>query len=351
MERASQIAMVALGVLGVAAALSIARDIAAPVMLALALGVVLAPLTDRAERLGLSAVLAAMCSLLVALAVIAGILAILQPIAMALIAAAPKVMQDLDGMLSALRGLARSVTDLGSEVSSGMVSPASATEAENTAGEGSASVMPTITDALLLAPALLGQAFTFAGTLFFFLLGRGQIYDHLTQRLSAPDRRAVTSARLRDAEAQVSRYFLTITATNAALGLATGAALMGIGLPDATLWGALAFALNFIVFLGPAILAVGLFIAGVAVFDGPMVVLPAVTFLVLNMIEGQFVTPAVVGNRLSVNPLMVFLAIVLGIWLWGPIGGIVAIPVLLWIRVLTSGVAAETVRPPVPDAA
>jgi predicted PurR-regulated permease PerM len=199
----------------------------------------------------------------------------------------------------------------------------------------------------MLAPSLLGQSLTFAGTLFFFLIGRGQIYDFVTQRLSAPDRRAVTSNRLRDAEAQVSRYFLTITATNAGLGLATAAALIAIGLPDAALWGALAFALNFIVYLGPAILAIGLVVAGIAVFDGPMVMLPAAAFLALNLIEGQFVTPAIVGNRLAVNPLVVFLSIIFGIWLWGPIGGIVAIPVLLWLRVLSSGVAPPPSAVPV----
>ncbi len=345
MERASQIATVALGLLGVAAALWVARDIAAPVMLALALGVVVAPISDRAERFGLSPVAAAMGSLVLALSVIAAMLAVFQPIAIALIKAAPKVMSDLEGLISAMRGLARSVTSLGSEVAVGVVPAANAAEAAGEAATGSDVPMPTITDALMLAPSLLGQSLTFAGTLFFFLIGRGQIYDFVTHRLSAPDRRAVTSTRLRDAEAQVSRYFLTITGTNAGLGLATAAALMAIGLPDAALWGALAFALNFIVYLGPAILAIGLVIAGIAAFDGPMVMLPAAAFLALNLIEGQFVTPAIVGNRLAVNPLLVFLSIIFGIWLWGPIGGIVAIPVLLWLRVLGSGIA-----PPAPTA-
>jgi len=334
MDRTTQLATVAMGVIAVAAALSLTRDIAAPAVLALALGIVLAPLTDRAERMGLSRVAAAMLALVVAVTVIGVLLAVLQPVAVALIDAAPKVMRDIEGLLSALRGLSRSLADFGSEVANGVAPPAVAQTAEGGADD---MPVPSVTDALLLAPSLLGQALTFMGTLFFFLIGRTEIYDYATRRLSTPDRRAVTSQRLLSAERQVSRYFLTITATNAALGLTTGAVLMAMGLPDAALWGALAFGLNFIVYLGPAILAVGLVVAGIAAFDGLLVAAPAAVFVILNTLEGQFITPAIVGSRIAVNPLVVFLSIIFGLWLWGPIGGIVAIPALLWVRALATG--------------
>jgi predicted PurR-regulated permease PerM len=126
------------------------------------------------------------------------------------------------------------------------------------------------------------------------------------------------------------------------MGLATAGFLQIFGMPGAALWGLLAFVLNFIVYLGPAMLAVALLFAGIGAFDGAMVVAPAAVFVAINTVEGQFVTPALVGRNMEINPLLVFVTILFGIWIWGPIGGIVAIPLLLWVRVLGSGAAPAT---------
>jgi predicted PurR-regulated permease PerM len=71
-----------------------------------------------------------------------------------------------------------------------------------------------------------------------------------------------------------------------------------------------------------------------------MVLLPAAAFVLLNGIEGQFVTPSLVGKQVEVNPLLIFLALIFGIWLWGPIGGTVAIPLMLWVLVLNNMLAS-----------
>ena len=107
-----------------------------------------------------------------------------------------------------------------------------------------------------------------------------------------------------------------------------------LGVPGAILWGVVGFLLNFVVYLGPAVFTVALLFAGIAAFDGWLALAPAAGFVMLNTLEGQFVTPALVGRNMELNPLLVFLALVFGIWLWGPIGGIVAIPLLLWVLVL-----------------
>ena len=81
---------------------------------------------------------------------------------------------------------------------------------------------------------------------------------------------------------------------------------------------------------GPALVAAALLLAGLLSFDGLAGLAPAALFVSMNAIEGQFVTPALVGRHMHVNPLLVFLSLVFWLWLWGPIGGIVAIPVLVW---------------------
>ena len=66
-------------------------------------------------------------------------------------------------------------------------------------------------------------------------------------------------------------------------------------------------------------------------------------FIGLCTVEGQFITPTLVGRSRVVNPLLAFLILIAGIWIWGPVGGIVAIPLLLWVRVMTTGISGGVV--------
>lgn len=348
MDRAAQIALIVLATLATVAALEALGDLAAPMALALVTGVVLSPLSRLWARLGFSATLAASSSLALALLLLGGLAIMLQPLAAQMLDQAPKVWADAQEVLQAIRGLVSGLAEATREVSSAAVPTANAAPAAAPAATPQADVvtMPSVTDALMIAPAVAGQIVTFIGTLFFFLLTRDEIYDWVARRLASPAQRGQVALRLRDAEVTVSRYFLTITLINATLGLATAAVLQALGLPGALLWGLLAFLLNYIVYLGPALLVAALVFAGVAAFDGAAVIFPALAFAGLNFIEGQFLTPALVGRQMALNPLLVFVALLFGIWLWGAIGGIVVIPLLLWADVLHKGIA-----PPAPEAA
>ncbi len=348
MDRAAQIALIVLATLATVAALDALGDLAAPMALALVTGVVLSPLSRLWARLGFSATLAASSSLALALLLLGGLAIMLQPLAAQMLDQAPKVWADAQEVLQAIRGLVSGLAEATREVSSAAVPTANAAPAAAPAATPQADVvtMPSVTDALMIAPAVAGQIVTFIGTLFFFLLTRDEIYDWVARRLASPAQRGQVALRLRDAEVTVSRYFLTITLINATLGLATAAVLQALGLPGALLWGLLAFLLNYIVYLGPALLVAALVFAGVAAFDGAAVIFPALAFAGLNFIEGQFLTPALVGRQMALNPLLVFVALLFGIWLWGAIGGIVVIPLLLWADVLHKGIA-----PPAPEAA
>jgi predicted PurR-regulated permease PerM len=336
MERQAQFATIMMGAVATVFALIASRDISAPIVLALAMGVVLSPLGDLWRRLGVHVAVGAILTLVVTLALLAGMVVLFQPVVLQLVATAPKVWADLQDALRGLRDLARGMNNLSEDVKGALSS------ASSSGGEGEGMSLPTVTDALLLAPAIAGQVLTFAGTLFFFILGRDHIYDWIARRLSEPSNRAVTAQRLLASERMVSRYFLTVTAVNVGLGVATGAALQALGVPGAAMWGLLAFFLNFIVYLGPGLLIGALIFAGIGAFDGIMVLAPAAVFVLLNFLESQFVTPTLVGRTVELNPLLVFLTLIFGIWVWGAIGGVVAIPLLLYIRVLVTGGAVET---------
>lgn len=342
MERVSQASLIVVGAVALVFALDQLEVILAPMALALVTGVVMSPLSDFWDRRGFQPVVGALTSLLLTLVVFGALALVFQPVVEQLVDQAPKVWSDMQDMIATIRGLVQGLQEVSEDVSQAIVPAAQADVPAADAAEPADMGLPTVTDAVMLAPTIAGQILTFAGGLFFFALTRRDIYDWAARRLSDTSNRAVTATRLRDAERSVSRYFLTIAAINAGLGLATAAVLQFMGLPGAILWGTVAFLVNFIVYLGPAVYTGALVFAGVAAFDGGMALLPAAAFIALNFLEGQFVTPSLVGRNLELNPLAVFVALLFGIWLWGAIGGIVVIPVLLWLRVLNSGAETTT---------
>ena len=133
----------------------------------------------------------------------------------------------------------------------------------------------------------------------------------------------------------------TIAAINAGLGLLTAAALWLLGMDNALLWGGIAAILNFAPFVGPLVTVGLLIVAGFARFDTPLAALcvPG-AFLALHLLEGQLLTPSIVGRRLALDPIMVFLALMLFGWLWGVAGLLLAMPLLSCIRIIAERIPA-----------
>ncbi|MHA3976826.1 AI-2E family transporter [Halovulum sp. GXIMD14794] len=292
-----------------------AQAVFAPMLLAIVIGVVLSPLLRIGERLHFPPVLNALFALICGLGVIAALVMLLEPPVSRIVERAPliwyEVRMTVAELQSQLGGLMRF---------SDQVSETLGEQAEN--GQGNA--IPTWADALLFAPSLAAQILIFIGGLFFFLLTRDQVYDALARTLPQLERRQIEHV-----EHIVSHYFLTISVINLCFGAAVGVALHLIGMPSPILWGVIAAAMNFILYLGPALVALSLAISGIVVYDGAATLLPPLVFVALNVAEGQFITPALVGRHMSVNPLLVFVSLVFWLWLWGPVGGFIAIPLLL----------------------
>ncbi len=331
--RALDTAWVMTGLAATGAILVAAETFLAPVLLALVAGVIVTPLNDVWERVGLPRVMSALLSLALALAVIGMLVLALQPVVTRMIDEAPKIAGDIQSSLRDMRSALRDLDEVQKDVAKAVQGDATTVE-KAVEGKAAAAEIPSVTDALMLAPAILAQIILFAGTLFFFIATRDEIYGWLLRVL--PDRGGtpMDASHLRAAERKVSRYFFTITLINAGLAVATGAMLQMLGLPGAIEWGLLIFFANFIVYLGPALFGAALVFAGIAAFDGAYALLPALCFFALNLVEGQFVTPSLVGREMRINPLIVFLAVTFGLWLWGAIGGIIMIPILVWASVL-----------------
>jgi predicted PurR-regulated permease PerM len=134
---------------------------------------------------------------------------------------------------------------------------------------------------------------------------------------------------------EVGRFYVTTALINAGLGFATAFAMMWCGMPNPFLWGTMAGVLNFIPYVGSTTTLIVLTVVAIVSFDGlGRVIAVAAGYLVLATIEGQFVQPLLVGRRLRLNPMLVFLALWLGGLFWGVAGIVLATPALVALKVV-----------------
>jgi len=195
----------------------------------------------------------------------------------------------------------------------------------------------------------------------FFLLASGDLfYQKLIRSMPtlADKKRALHIAH--DIERELSRYLFTITMINAGLGIAVGTLLWWVDMPTPVVFGALAMLLNFIPYIGALI---GMAIVGVIALADfgnlAQALVPVLLYLACTTIEGQLVTPTIVGRRLEMNAAAVFLSVAFWGWIWGVVGMFLAVPVMVAIKVFASYVeplaplgdflSAETKRTPDED--
>jgi predicted PurR-regulated permease PerM len=189
------------------------------------------------------------------------------------------------------------------------------------------------------APNLLGSI-TLTLVLLMFLLASGDLYYVKLVRVLptlTDKKRGLRIAR--EIEREVSRYLLTISAINIGLGLVIAILFFWIGMPNPAVWGVAAAALNFIPYIG-ALFGVAM-VAAVSVLSFPNLgeglVAPAI-YLACTALEGQFLTPALVGRRMQINAVSVLLAVAFWGWMWGIFGIFIAVPVLIVIKIFAGHV-------------
>jgi predicted PurR-regulated permease PerM len=349
-----RVPLIVLATIAAGTVLFIAKDIAAPIALAVVMGIIVAPLMDALGRIGVPGGLAATLILVSVVAGLAALVFALEPLFWKIVDAVPTIRFELRSLVYDFQGIIQGIDDaqeqmqeaLGAaaKVAEGAAEGAKEAAAEEGAEEGMPE-MPTLTDAIFLAPIILGQFLIFAGTLYFFLVTRHRVYAALAQRLSQVGESAQLRSRFHRAEYLVSRYFATITVINVTVGVALAGYLMAIGQPLPLVWGAAAAILNFVLYVGPAAMACGLLLGGVIAFDGLMSFAPVIGYLCINMTEAQFVTPSLVGKHVALNPLLVFVVLCFGLWFWGPIGGVVAIPAIVILMSLIDDPASRSAAP------
>ena len=170
----------------------------------------------------------------------------------------------------------------------------------------------------------------------YFLLAAGTLFrQKLAELLPARADRAHVIDALTEIEVQMSRYLFLTTLINVAVGLVTWAALAALGMPNAALWGAVAGVLNFIPYVGAIATLALIAVAGLVSFDQSNRALYAAgAFFVINMIEINLATPMLLGRRLPLNAVALFVGVLFWGWIWGITGAVLAVPLTVMVKII-----------------
>ena len=183
---------------------------------------------------------------------------------------------------------------------------------------------PTFTEFLL-----------FLATLILFIASWRDLRRALIMTFADHAARLRTLRILNEIEGHLGGYLLTVTMINLGVGAATGMICAITGMPNPAGLGALAATLNFFPIIGPVAMFVILAVVGVVAFPtiGAGLIAP-LAFVGVTFLEGHFVTPTIIGRRLELNALAVFMALAFWTWLWGPMGGFLSSPLLIVALIL-----------------
>lgn len=341
-----------LALIAVVAAAKLAAEIVAPTVLAGLFALTLSPVVRVMERRRIPSSLAA--GAVVVTMILAGGTAayLLAPSAEDWRWKAPGVIRMLERQV---RSIEREINDKVDRATAGRATTLSKQESPTEAVLESGQQL--VADTVLATPQVLLMVLYIAFLCYFLLAERGLIL-RAAMGLAIDWRMRLQTARaVRDIRQNVSSYLLTLTAINAALGTAAAAVFWATGLPNPVLWGAMVMLLNFMPYIGPMISNLVVLSVGLVTFPHfGQAVLPVALLVMLNLLEGQLVTPMVVGRRSQLGPLSVFLALAFGAWLWGAIGALVATPLLIvgatvWRRLVPERRRRRRARRPFPRAA
>ncbi len=335
----SQLALVLLGAIALAIALSLGKFILAPISLAIVIGLMFGPVADMMERRGLPSALSAGVVVIVFLGLIglAGML-FAAPIA-EWVARGPLLWQKLQVQLASFQEPLKALSAIQEQLKSVMGGSASMTVDVQDGGP--------VQDVALMVPSLLADILLFLAGLYFFLATRHNIRLTVLSLCISRRMRWRAAHVFHDVETKVSRFLLSTAAINLGVGVATSLAMWAIGMPSPLLWGGLAAVLNFIPYIGQAIMLAILFAVSLGTHTDPVsILLPVAVYAAINLTADQVLFPHLVGKALTLNPFIIFVSIAFWMWLWGPMGGFVAVPSLLVMQSIIMHVFPSTADVP-----
>ncbi|MEO8673810.1 MAG: AI-2E family transporter [Tahibacter sp.] len=184
-------------------------------------------------------------------------------------------------------------------------------------------------------PRVLGSLFAVVLLVYFFLVYGDSLLRKVVDLSPSLAHKKNTVAIVRATQHEISGYMLTTTLINVCVGIGAGCIALYTGIEDPILWAVLAAVLNFIPYVGPLLMTAMMGLLGLIAFQtvGHALV-PAGLFATLVILEGQFLTPLIVGHRMQLDPVVILIWLMLLGWLWGPVGIVIAVPTLVVLKVI-----------------
>ncbi len=340
-RRSSQVALIIIAVIALGSTLVAARAVMIPIVSAIIIGSVIGPAIEALGKRGIPTLPASVALVAILLVACYGAaVAVAGPLA-EWIDRAPEIGERMQERFAAFQPAIRSISSFFDAISSVGRPPTPPIPVDIVDSTMLQSLMTVVTPAI-------GEFIIFVGSLIFFLAGRARIKGKVVQAMGSRSVRLGALRVFRAIETQLGAYLVTATFINMGLGVATGLMSWAVGLPNAPLWGVLAFLLNYIPYLGPAMVTTILAVAGIISFPSLLHgLLPAAIFVLFTTVEGQILMPLIVGRRVALNPFSVFLSMAVWTWLWGPAGTFLAVPLLIAGKSLLAEVLAAR-RPQLP---
>lgn len=298
--------------------LYVGGEILLPILIATMVSLTLAPLIKAGSRHGISPWISGLLIVILTVGALALAATALAGPVSEWIGRAPQIGATIKQKLAVLEPPLAALRELQTSLFGG--------GASTPAAAGSNVVLPVVA---FVTPAA-GELLLLFGTLLFLLVGQIGLRNRLVLMFSNQESRLRFLRIVNDIEKNLAGYLAVVTMINAALGSIVALGAWLIGLPDPAIFGLLAALLNYVPYVGPAIMMVTMFGVGLVTFPslGHALIAPA-GLLGLCTLEGHFITPAIVGRRITLNPLLVLLSLAFWTWMWGPIGAFLAAPLAI----------------------
>src|SRR5579883_544485 len=327
--------LIILAVCAVAAVGFVARDFLIPSAVAVVLALILTPVANTLERIRLPPTAAAVVAVVLLGLVVAGILSLVIPSIADWAAQAPFLTLTLQRKLEGLRRSLAFMQELTSKVE--QAASATAARTSDTAEKVVVNNHSLLGQLASTTPAVILQI-AYAGVLAFMLLAHRNGHRRQILRIPVSFETRVRLARMmRDINERVGHYLFSLAVIYSCVAVLATVALALIGVPNAMMWGVLLGVASFVPFVGPPVVIALVALVGLLTFeDWPRIVAAPAILVLIHFAESQFVTPAFVSRRCSLNTVGVFVTIALLGWMWGAIGAIVAVPLLILLSTIAA---------------
>jgi predicted PurR-regulated permease PerM len=324
---ARHVALVGLALLALLYTLHFAQAFVLPIVVAILLNLLLSPVVRILRNWRIPEPLGAGILIVLVLGIVGFGVYRLTPAASAWVARAPESLATLQRKVQILRRPVERVNRAAEQVEQATDMDKKTPQVEIKG--------PSLTQQVFGGTTALLSAAMVVIFLTYFLLAAGDLFLQKLVGVLPQLKDKKTAVRIvRDTEAQISRYLVTTTMINAGVGVATGAALALLGMPNPVLWGVVAAVLNFVPYIGGLVNTVILTLAALLTFQdvGHALLIPVV-FTLINILEGNLLTPMIVGRRMRLNTVAVFIGLIFWWYLWGIPGALLAVPIMATIKI------------------